>query len=181
IGVARITGALGVFKAYSTRVGEGPMPTETLDETGEKLRVRGHEFGTTTGRPRRCGWFDGVAGRYAARVNGLTTAALTLLDVLDEFDTVKLATSYETPAGRLTVMPAKISVLRSARPVYETLPGWRSPTSHCRQFSDLPAAARSFVQRLESVVGVRFSLISVGPDRDQTIVRDREAIEKLFI
>jgi len=147
---------------------------------GDTIRERGNEYGTTTGRPRRCGWFDAVAGRHAVRVNGLKLAALTLLDVLDTLDSIQVAVAYETPAGRIQHVPASVSQLAAARPVYETLPGWGSDTSACRSWQDLPAAARAFVERLEVLIGVRFAVVSVGPDREQTIIRDAAALDALF-
>jgi adenylosuccinate synthase len=180
VGPAQIDGAIGVFKAYGTRVGEGPMPTEELGEVGEKMRQAGHEFGTTTGRPRRCGWFDAVAGRYATRINGLTVGALTKLDVLDGFAELQIAVAYDTPGGRLQRFPAALCDLKAAQPVYETVPGWESDTSSCRHWSDLPRRARDFVERLEALLGVRFALVSVGADRDQTIIRDPAVLDGLF-
>jgi len=180
VGPNVLQGAIGVFKAYATRVGEGPMPSEEAGAMGDTIRERGNEYGTTTGRPRRCGWFDAVAGRHAVRVNGLKLAALTLLDVLDTLDSIQVAVAYETPAGRIQHVPASVSQLAAARPVYETLPGWGSDTSACRSWQDLPAAARAFVERLEVLIGVRFAVVSVGPDREQTIIRDAAALDALF-
>ncbi len=180
VGPAQIQAAVGVYKAYATRVGEGPMPTEETGQVGEGLRQRGREFGTTTGRPRRCGWFDAVAGRYAARVNGLRVAALTLLDVLDASPEIQVAVAYDTPSGRIDRFPSSPAALSAARPVYETLPGWEQDTSGCRAWDDLPARARDFVERLETLLGVRFVLISVGADRDQTIEREAGALDALF-
>ena len=180
VGPHVLQGAIGVFKAYATRVGEGPMPSEETGAVGDTIRERGHEYGTTTGRPRRCGWFDVVAGRHAVRVNGLKLAALTLLDVLDSLESIQIAVAYDTPAGRTQHVPASVSQMDSARPVYETLPGWGRDTSGCRAWSDLPAAARAFVERLEERIGVRFALISVGPDREQTIIRDAAALDAIF-
>jgi adenylosuccinate synthase len=180
VGPNVLQGAIGVFKAYATRVGEGPMPTEETGAVGDTIRERGNEYGTTTGRPRRCGWFDAVAGRHAVRVNGLKLAALTLLDVLDTLDSIQVAVAYETPAGRIQHMPASVSQLAAARPVYETLPGWGSDTTACRSWQDLPAAAQALVERLEALIGVRFAVISVGPDREQTIIRDAAALDALF-
>ena len=160
---------LGIFKAYTTRVGTGPMPTELLDETGELLRQRAHEFGTTTGRPRRCGWFDAVAGRYSVRINGMTGGALTRLDVLDDFESVKVCTAYRFEGSVLESFSGNESVLSRCEPLYEELPGWREPTAHLRRFEELPKAARAYIQRLEELVGSRMNLISVGPHRDETI------------
>ncbi|MFQ5718617.1 MAG: adenylosuccinate synthase [Acidobacteriota bacterium] len=180
VGPGQIDGVLGVFKAYATRVGEGPMPTEETGPAGEALRQRGHEFGTTTGRPRRCGWFDAVAGRHAAQVNGLQVGALMLLDVLDEFASIQICVAHETSSGRVSRLAASPVDLAASRPVYETVPGWRSGTRGCRTWEELPDAARGYVRRLEALVGVRFVLISVGPDRSQTIVRDPAALDALF-
>jgi adenylosuccinate synthase len=180
VGPSALGSALGVFKAYATRVGEGPMPTEEAGEIGERIRTRGREFGTTTGRPRRCGWFDGVAARHAVRVNGLAGGALMLLDVLDDFDEVRLAVAYDTAEGRTDRFPASVSRLAAAHPVYETVPGWRTDITACRRWDELPSQARAFVERLEAVAGVRFLIVSVGPDRRQTIIRDRTALDALF-
>ncbi|MFQ5670787.1 MAG: adenylosuccinate synthase [Acidobacteriota bacterium] len=180
IGPQWIHGVVGVFKAYATRVGEGPLPTEEKGESGETLRRRGREFGTTTGRARRCGWFDVVAARYAVRLNGLSLAALTLLDVLDEFEEIRLAVAYDTGSGTITQMPAAHTDLQKARPIYETLPGWRTDVTSCRRWDDLPAPARALVERLESLLGVSFLILSVGPGREQTIIRDRKVFETLF-
>ena len=160
---------LGIFKAYTTRVGTGPMPTELLDETGELLRQRAHEFGTTTGRPRRCGWFDAVSGRYSVQINGMTGGALTRLDVLDDFESVKVCTAYRFEGSVLESFPGNESVLSRCEPIYEELPGWREPTAHLRRFEELPKAARAYIHRLEELVGSRMNLISVGPHRDETI------------
>jgi adenylosuccinate synthase len=160
---------IAVFKAYTTRVGTGPMPTELLDETGELIRKRAHEFGTTTGRPRRCGWFDAVAGRYCVRVNGVTAGALTRLDVLDDFATIKVCTAYRFEGKTLDTFPGNEGVLARCEPVYEELPGWRKPTAHLRRFDDLPREAKAYIHRLESLLGCTMSLISVGPRREETI------------
>lgn len=165
-----ITEAMGIFKAYTTRVGSGPMPTELLDETGTLIRERAHEFGATTGRPRRCGWFDAVAARYSARVNGLTCGALTRLDVLDIFPSLKICVGYRMADVNVDTMPPTVSQLQRCEPVYEELPGWQEPITGVRRFEDLPRAARAYVQRLEELVGCPFHIISVGPGREETIV-----------
>ena len=162
---------LGVFKAYPTRVGEGPMPTEMEKEVGEMVRERAHEYGATTGRPRRCGWFDGVAARYAARVNGLTALALTRLDILDELATLKFAVAYQVDGRTIRDFPASLALLERCRPVYEELPGWQAPTRGVRTFRALPAPARSYIKRIEEVTGCPVALISVGPGREKTILR----------
>lgn len=160
---------LAVFKAYTTRVGTGPMPTELRDQTGELIRRRAHEFGTTTGRPRRCGWFDAVAGRYCVQLNGVTAGALTRLDVLDDFETIKVCIRYRCQGKLLDGFPGTEAVLGRCEPVYEELPGWRQPTPHLRRFEDLPDAAKAYVRRLEELVGCPMNLISVGPRREETI------------
>ena len=161
---------IGISKAYVTRVGSGPFPTELEDEEGEKLRRVGHEFGSTTGRPRRCGWFDAVVARYAVRVNGLTGVALTKLDVLDDFDTIRMCTGYEYGGKILDELPAKLEVFDHCRPVYEEMPGWKSDISGARSFSDLPDMAQKYVRRLEKLIGCPIVLVSVGARRDQTII-----------
>ena len=168
----RLDRVLGVVKAYTTRVGAGPFPTEQDNDTGEELRQKGKEFGTTTGRPRRCGWFDAAAVRYAARLGGIEEAALTKLDVLDELSAVKIATGYEAldSAGGF---PCGARELAGARPLYEEMPGWRQDTSGCREFSDLPEAARDYVLRLEELTGLFFSHVSVGQARSQTVRREK--------
>ena len=165
----RLECILGIFKAYTTRVGTGPMPTELTDETGELIRQRAHEFGVTTGRPRRCGWFDAVAGRYSAQVNGFTGGALTRLDVLDDFHSIKLCTAYRYEGSILESFPSTEAVLKRCEPVYEELPGWREPTAHLRRFEELPKEARAYIHRLEELVGCSMQLISVGPRREETI------------
>jgi adenylosuccinate synthase len=165
-----IHGVLGVAKAYTTRVGEGPLPTELSGELAERLRETGQEFGASTGRPRRCGWYDAVVVRYSARINGMDAIALTKLDVLDGLPEVRICTAYRTPAGTLTDFPADLRLLAAAEPVYETLPGWTTPTKGARRVDDLPAEARRYVARLEEVSGVRCALISTGSDRNETIL-----------
>ena len=175
IGPRAIDGVLAVTKAYTTRVGGGPMPTELDDATGELLRERGREYGVSTGRPRRCGWFDAVAGRYAVRVNGVDMLAVTLLDVLDEFDEIKVGVGYRTPGGEvLRHLPADTALLASATVEYETLPGWRTPLGGVRRFDDLPPAAKAYVARLEELLGAPVALVSVGADRAATIVREEQ-------
>lgn len=167
-----ITEVIGVVKAYSTSVGEGPMPTELFDEDGVKLREVGGEYGATTGRPRRCGWFDAVAARYGARLSGFTGLAVTKLDVLGAFDRIKVCVAYrdrKTGETYDTVPPTRI--VSRVEPVYEELPGWKRPISHARLFDELPAEAQSYVERIEALVGARAVVVSVGPGRDQTILR----------
>ncbi|WP_149814494.1 adenylosuccinate synthase [Serinicoccus marinus] len=167
----RIDRVIGVFKAYSTRVGEGPFPTELEDEHGQHLRDVGAEYGTTTGRPRRCGWADVVIGRYAQRVNGLTDVVLTKLDVLTGLDTVPICVGYDVQGQRFDEMPVNLSDFHHARPVYEELPGWSEDITGARRFTDLPLAAQRYVERLEELIGARISVIGIGPGRDEVIVR----------
>ncbi len=162
---------VGVTKAYCTRVGNGPFPSELLDATGERLRAAGHEFGTTTGRPRRCGWVDAVALTYAVLVNGFTELVLTKLDVMSGLDEVKIVTAYELDGVRTTHMPLQTWVFERAKPIYETLPGWRDDISDARRFEDLPEQARRYIERIEALAGVPVSMISVGPERDQAVLR----------
>ncbi|MEW4569774.1 adenylosuccinate synthase [Tautonia sp. JC769] len=164
---------IGVVKAYTTRVGEGPFPTELHDETGERIRRVGREFGTVTGRPRRCGWFDAVAGRYTARVSGSTELAVMLLDVLSGIDRLRVAVAYEDESGaRVSAFPAHLDRLAQCRPVFHELPGWSEDISGVRSWADLPENARRYVQFLGEQVGVPVRIVSVGPDRDQTIWLD---------
>jgi adenylosuccinate synthase len=164
---------VGVVKAYATRVGRGPFPTELDDGPngiGERIRRTGREYGTVTGRPRRCGWFDAVAARYTAALTGTDELAVMLLDVLSDLDELKIATAYETDAGRTDRFPADAFLLERCRPVCETLPGWREDVSEARKLTDLPAAARRYVDRLSELLALPVSFVSVGPDREQTIV-----------
>ena len=160
---------IGISKAYVTRVGSGPFPTELLDDTGEELRRIGGEFGATTGRPRRCGWFDAMVIRYAVRVNGLTGIALTKLDVLSEFDTIKVCTGYTLDGVALESLPARLESFEACQPVYEELPGWKCDITGARSFEELPDNARAYVRRLEQLAGCQIVMVSVGPRRDQTI------------
>jgi adenylosuccinate synthase len=166
-----IGGILGVCKAYTTRVGGGPFPTELADEVGEHIRRRGAEFGATTGRPRRTGWFDAVGVRYAARVNGLDALAVTKLDVLDELDPIQVCTGYRYRGERLTDLPNETDVLAECQPIYEALPGWRQQTAGVVEEAKLPPACREYLARLERLVEVPLALISTGPRRDETILR----------
>jgi len=159
---------LGVIKAYTTRVGEGPFPTELLDATGELLRKRGREFGATTGRPRRCGWFDAVVGRYSARVNGIDFWAITKLDVLDDLDVIRVCVAYECDGKRYETVPASISLLERCKPVYKDFPGWKTPTSEIKRFEDLPAKAKEYIQALCDITGVPLGVLSVSPQREST-------------
>ncbi len=159
---------VGVIKAYTTRVGEGPFPTELVDEVGEQLRQRGREFGATTGRPRRCGWFDAVIGRYAARVNGVDFWALTKLDVLDDCDTIKVCVAYACGTARYETIPSDARVLAACKPVYVEYPGWKRPTSALTRYEDLPEQARHYVSELCRLTGVPLGILSVGPNRAST-------------
>ena len=161
---------IGVLKLYTTRVGEGPFPTELLDEDGETLRRRGGEFGATTGRPRRCGWFDAVVGRYAQRVNGIDLWAMTKLDVLDTFPVVKICTGYRRKDGFVyNTFPADLAVLDGCEPVYEELPGWQCETSRITKYEDLPANAKAYINRILELIGGRLGVLSVGPARETTL------------
>ena len=165
-----ISRVVGVVKAYSTAVGDGPFPVELQDEIGDRLRSAGDEFGATTGRPRRCGWFDGVAIRYASWLNGMSGLAITKLDVLDEFDVLRVCVGYRLPTGEIVEesMP-DTPVLFQVQPVYEEWPGWRASTSDCRTWDDLPRQAQRYVERISDLAGVRVDYVSVGPEREQMI------------
>ena len=163
---------VGVFKSYTTRVGNGPMPTELKDETGKIIRERAGEFGTTTGRPRRCGWLDAVAARYSIRINGMNTMALTRLDILDSFSSLKVGIAYKIKGKQLDHFPPSTALLSECTPLYEELPGWQASTTKARSFHDLPSRAQDFVEALERILACPVGLISVGPHRDQTILRD---------
>ncbi|HET7152353.1 MAG TPA: adenylosuccinate synthetase, partial [Candidatus Kapabacteria bacterium] len=165
-----ITGVLGVVKAYSTRVGNGPFPTECLDATGEKLREVGHEYGATTGRPRRCGWFDAMALRYAGMVNGISSIAITKLDVLGAFDEIKICVGYEHGGKQLKNFPSDVRTLENVTPVFETIPGWKQDISHCTTFGELPQRAQEYIRMLGHLTGMDVTYISVGPGREQTII-----------
>lgn len=172
----RVDKVLGVCVAYATRVGGGPFPTELHDETGERIRQAGQEFGTTTGRPRRCGWIDLVALRYSAQVNGFTALAVTRADVLSGFDTVSLCVAYDLDGERTERFPTDTSALARATPVYETLPGWEGEIASARTFEELPAALRRFLARIEEFVGVPVAVVSTGADRSQVILRRPELL-----
>jgi adenylosuccinate synthase len=169
IGPTRITAVLGVYKAYCSRVGAGPMPTELKDETGELIRERGHEYGTVSGRPRRCGWFDAVAARFSQRVNGFTGAAITRLDILDVLPSLKICVGYELDGRRIDYFPASVAALERCQPVYEEIEGWETSTSDIRDYRQLPAKARHYVERLEELIGCPVNLVCVGPERGQVI------------
>lgn len=175
MGPQYIERVVGVVKAYQTRVGAGPMPTELTGELGDRLRGTGtqpwDEFGTTTGRPRRCGWLDAVALRYALRINGLTELAITKLDILSRFESIPVCVAYELDGERTESLPTDLSVLARCQPIYETLPGWQSDIEQVAKFEDLPRAARGYVEFIEELVGIPASFVSVGPGRHQTIRR----------
>jgi adenylosuccinate synthase len=161
---------IGVVKAYSTRVGGGPFPTELDNPIGQRLRDRGNEYGTVTRRPRRCGWLDVVALRYTSRLSGVTSISVMLLDVLSGFEELKICTAYDIDGHQTTRFPSHVDDLRRAQPVYETLPGWKEEVPHCRSFEQLPANARAYLRRVSELVGQPIEMVSVGPERDQTIV-----------
>ena len=160
---------ISVFKAYITRVGGGPMPTELKDEVGELIREKGHEYGATTGRPRRCGWFDAVAGSFSVQINGCDDIALTHLDIFDGFPSIKICTAYQLNGETLNSFPSDATILEKCQPVYEELPGWRGPISEIRDFDKLPRQARYYLSRLEELLSCPISLVSVGPKREQMI------------
>jgi len=171
IGPTRLSRVIGVFKAYCSRVGTGPMPTELKDETGDLIREQGHEYGTVTGRPRRCGWFDAVAARFSTRINGFTGAAITRLDILDTLPTLKICVGYKLDGKTIDYFPSSIAALDKCQPIYEELPGWQAPISHIRQYEQLPVKARQYVARLEELISCPVNLICVGPEREQTILK----------
>ena len=165
-----ISSVLGIFKAYNTRVGSGPFPSELLDSTAEKIRTIANEFGTTTGRPRRVGWFDGVAAAYSTRINGYSSAVITRLDVLDGFEELKVCVAYDLDGELIQELPGGVSALGRCKPVYETLEGWTTPTAGVSDIKTLPHAAKKYIARLEQLIGCPISIISTGPHRDQTIM-----------
>ena len=169
---------IGVVKAYSTRVGGGPMPTEQDNATGQRLRDRGNEYGTVTRRPRRCGWFDAVAARYTARLSGVDELAVMLLDVLSGFDEIKICSAYTIDGKRVEHFPSHVDDLKKAVPVYETVPGWQEELSGVRRYDDLPEGARRYIAKIGALLGRPVSIVSVGPDRSQTILCPAAADEK---
>ena len=172
-----IGGVLGVAKAYTTRVGEGPLPTELSGSLADRLRETGQEYGASTGRPRRCGWFDAVVLRYSARINGLDAIALTQLDVLDGLPEVLICTGYRTSAGTISDFPADLRMLAGAEPVYARVPGWSAPTKGITEFDRLPTEAQRYVHKLEELSGVACAIISTGSDREETIVKNGSLVE----
>jgi adenylosuccinate synthase len=170
VGPQNIQQVIGISKAYTTRVGSGPFPTELDGPEGEKLRREGGEFGATTGRSRRCGWFDAVGVRHAVRMNGMTGIALTKLDVLTGFEKIPVCTAYRYQGSSIDEFPASAKVMQKAEPVYEFMEGWNAPLGKVRQFADLPKPAQEYVRRIEEVIGTEIILVSVGPGREQTIL-----------
>jgi adenylosuccinate synthase len=170
VGPGQLHYVLGVAKAYATRVGAGPFPTELDDEVGERLRVKGNEYGSVTGRPRRCGWFDAAALKRAVQLNGLSGICITKLDVLDGLDVVRVAVGYNTTGGTRDILPVGAEALAICEPIYEEFPGWKDSTVGVKSFEKLPANAQKYLRRLESLVGAPVALISTGPDREETIV-----------
>jgi adenylosuccinate synthase len=166
----QISKMIGVVKAYTTRVGGGPFPTELLDATGQHIRDVGREYGTVTGRPRRCGWFDAVAAGYGAQISGVDCISVMLLDVLSQLDEVKICTAYDIDGERTTVFPSHVRELAKAQPVYSTLPGWKRDISTLRRLSDFPKEARAYLDTLSEILGLPIWLVSIGPDREQTIL-----------
>jgi adenylosuccinate synthase len=170
IGPNKISSVVGVVKAYCTRVGEGPFPTEQLNEIGDKLRECGHEYGTVTGRSRRCGWLDACIVRYAGYLSGIDYMAITRLDILDTFDEIKMCVGYKYKGELLNEIPASLKVLAEVEPVYETFAGWKQDISSIRKYEDLPENTRKYLERMAEVTGIQIGIVSVGPSRDQTIV-----------
>jgi adenylosuccinate synthase len=169
VGPTKIERVIGVAKAYNTRVGAGVFPTEQENETGNRIRERGHEYGTTTGRPRRCGWLDLVALKLSVQVNGMSELAVSLLDVLSGFDTLKICTAYTYQGKTLNYFPSSVRVLEQCQPVYEELPGWEEEISDIRSFEELPKNAKNYVKRIAELIGIPVTIVSVGPGREQTI------------
>lgn len=173
IGAGSIQEVLGITKAYTTRVGKGPFVTEEDNETGNKIREIGHEYGVTTGRPRRCGWFDAVVVKYSARINGMTGLSLMLLDVLGDFETIKICDQYDLNGEKIDNFPARLEMVEECKPVYRELKGWKSDISSCKTYEELPEEAKAYVKAIEDATGVPVKIISVGPRRDQTIIREQ--------
>jgi adenylosuccinate synthase len=174
VGPTAIDQVIGIVKAYTTRVGNGPFPTELSNETGEKLRKIGGEFGATTGRPRRCGWFDAPVVRKAVAVNGLTHLAITKLDVLDTFSEIKICAGYKYEGKEIKIFPTRLSVVSACEPIYETHPGWNISTEKCRNWNDLPENAKKYLSRISELVGVKIGMISIGAKRDESIIIDMD-------
>jgi adenylosuccinate synthase len=169
IGPTAIDSVMGIAKAYTTRVGEGPFPTELNDEVGEKLRQQGDEYGATTGRPRRCGWFDAVVVKHSTRLNGIQGMTITKLDVLNGFDKIKVCVGYRLKGKTLDHVPSTLEALSSAEPIYEELDGWKAEIKGVRSFSDLPVKAQHYLRRIEELIGTKILMVSVGSERNETI------------
>ena len=174
-----INSVIGICKAYTTRVGGGPFPTELLDETGEKMRDLGGEYGATTGRPRRCGWFDAVIAKRAIKLNGITGLSITKLDVLDGFDKIKICTKYRVGDKVFDEPPMDVNIFYESKPVYEEMPGWDTPVKGIRTYGDLPLNAKSYLKRLEELIQAKIDIISTGPERENTIVLKNPFIQNL--
>lgn len=172
VGPTKIDSVVGVAKAYTTRVGAGPFPTELFDEMGEQLRKTGGEYGVTTGRPRRCGWLDAVMLRYSVRVSGVTELALTKLDVLDDLNEIRVCVGYRYREENLSEFPASLIRMEKCEPIYETLPGWNEDITGCRSYDELPENAKAYIRRVEELTGAPVGIVAVGPERHQTIIRD---------
>jgi adenylosuccinate synthase len=170
VGPTKINKVIGTVKAYTSRVGEGPFPTELKDEIGDHIREQGREYGTTTGRPRRCGWLDAAVVRYAGIISGIDYMAITRLDILDQLDTLKMCVGYKYKGETLQEFPASLKVLAEVEPIYEELPGWKTDTSKMRSYEELPENARKYVERLSEVADIKIGIVSVGPGREQTII-----------
>lgn len=173
VGPTCINHVIGIYKAYITRVGNGPMPTEMPQDTGNFVRERAHEYGATTGRARRCGWFDAVAGAYTVRINGVTNIALTRLDILDTMPKLKICVGYRLDGKTINTVPAVATILSKCQPIYEEVDGWESPTGDIREYRQLPLAARRYIKRIEELTHCPVSVVSVGADREQTIIRHK--------
>jgi adenylosuccinate synthase len=178
VGPRAVDGVIGVAKAYSTRVGEGPFPTELTGALGDRLRESGQEYGASTGRPRRCGWYDAVAVRYAARVNGLDALVITKLDVLDGLEQIDVCTAYRCAGQTITELPSDVAQLAACEPIYQTLPGWDAPTRGVRRFDELPEKARQYLAFLEQASGVPAAIVSTGSDRQETIIREDSSVAR---
>ena len=172
VGPQHINEVLGIIKSYTTRVGAGPFPTELNDAVGEEMQQRGHEYGTVTGRARRCGWMDLAIVNYAIRLNGITGLALMKLDILDTLPEIKICTGYKLRGEEIPYFPGRLEDLEQVEPIYETVPGWQCDTTSCTTFDELPEAAQAFVGRVEALTGVPVKIVAVGPGREQTIIRE---------
>jgi len=172
VGPSDNTGIIGIAKAYTTRVGSGPLPTEMNDSVGRHVQDKGAEFGASTGRPRRCGWFDAVVVRYACMINNIDTLVVTKLDVLDELDEIQLCTGYQYKGEGLESFPPQMTVLEDVTPVFETCPGWKTDTSRVQEYDQLPQQARDYLNRISELIQTDISIISIGPDRKETIVME---------